>query len=174
MRLRTGIEQRRGREGFTYLELLVVMIVVAIGFFAVRPSFIGVLRGARERSALRQLVGLLTAARAEAVGTGKLIRVVYDADAGTFRAEAQARPQEDRQSFEPLSLVGRRQVRLPDHLVVSDIEVGGLSMTGAATAAVYFYPDGRTEGAAILLVRDSGDTVVLELMRATGRVTTSA
>jgi Tfp pilus assembly protein FimT len=152
------------------------MMIIGIGFFAVQPQFLGALQGARERSALRQLVGLFTGARAEAVGTGKLVRVICDVGISnlesrtSFHAEVQSDPQQDRQLFDPLRLAGKTQVLLPEHLTLEDIEVAGLTMTGADTIAIYFYPDGRTDGAAMLLTKGSGDTVVLELMRATGRV----
>lgn len=156
--------------GFTLLELLVVMVIITIAFFALRPSFAGAVREAEERNAMRQLVGLFTAARAEAVARGKLIRVAYDPDESAFYPEVQQRPEEDRQLFEPVTLVGKRRVLLPEHLILEGVEVGGMSLAPAEAPVVYFYPDGRTDGAAFLMVRDSGATAVLEILGATGKV----
>ncbi len=168
--------QRAGRQlgaagkGFTLIELLVVTTIIVISFYAVRPGFIGVIRGAQDRSAIRQLVSLFNAARAEAVARGKLIRVIYDSTEGAFYAEIQPKPAEDRQLFEPLSLMGKQRVRLSQHLQLAAIEVGGLRMAGNETPTIYFYPDGRTDGAAIMLLKSSGDAASLEIAPATGRV----
>jgi prepilin-type N-terminal cleavage/methylation domain-containing protein len=158
------------RCGFTLLELLVVMIIICIAFFALRPNFTGMIRGAQERTALRQLVSLFAAARAEAVAKGKLTRVIYDSFTGAFHAEIQPDPEADRQLFDPLRLMGKSELRLPEHLTIDAIKIGGLTMSPADTQTIYFYPDGRTDGAAFLLVKDSGDTAVIEILSATGAV----
>ena len=162
------------RQGFTLIELLVVMMIIAIAFFAVRPVFAGVITSWQERNAVRQLVSLFVAARTEAVASGKLIRVAYDPASVSFYAEVQSRPQEDRQLFEALPLMGHSEVPLPDSLAIDTMEVGGLYVAAAQMPTVYFYPDGRTDGAAIVLLKASGRTVSLEIAPATGRVRLSA
>ena len=171
--LRSGRPEHR-LAGFTLLELLVVMMVITIAFFALRPSFGGAVREAEERTAMRQLVGLFTAARAEAVARGRLVRVVYDPQETAFYSEVQQAPEQDRLLFQPVGLLGRKRVRLPEHLVIEEVEVGGMGLTPAEAWAVYFYPDGRTDGAALLMVRNSGATAVLEILGATGKVSLDA
>ncbi len=150
------------------------MVIITIGFFALRPSFAGAVREAQERTAMRQLVGLFTAARAEAVARGMLIRVAYDPVETAFYAEAQRDPAQDRQLFEPLRLAGKRRVVLPEHLVLEAIEVSGIALPPDEAPAIYFYPDGRADQAALLMVRESGASAVLEILGATGRVSLDA
>ncbi len=161
---------RARASGFTVLELLVVTVIIAIAFFAVRPVFGGVIRGWQERNAIRQIVSLFTAARTEAVVSGRLIRVTYDPTVGSFHADRQPTPEEDRDLFEPVTLMGRREVRLPASLAIDSIEVDGLYMPTTDASSVFFYPDGRTDGALIVLVRSSGMVTSLEVAPATGRV----
>ncbi len=170
MRVRAVGQHERGDRGFTLIEVLIVMMIIAIMFFAVLPAFLGVQRGWQERNAMRQLVSLFVATRAEAVAGGKLIRVVYDASSGSFFAEVQSHPEEDRQLFDPVALMGKRSVRLPDSLKLESIEVSGISLAESEMPAVYFYPDGRTDGAIIALAKASGGAVSLEIAPATGRV----
>src|SRR4030042_4510326 len=100
----TGFDRRftgGRRAAFTLIELLIVMMIIAIGFFALRPAFAGAIRGAQERTMLRGLVGLFTSARTEAIASGRLVRVVFEPTDGTFFAEVQSQPDEDRPSSDP-------------------------------------------------------------------------
>ncbi|UCC69408.1 MAG: GspH/FimT family pseudopilin [Armatimonadota bacterium] len=172
--MRTQPRSRAHRQGFTLIELLVVMIIVAIGFLALRPGIAGVRRGVENRRALRQLVGLFTFARTEAIGGGKLVRVMCDPDAGTFWAEAQVDPAVDRSEFGVLRVLGRERIQLPADLQLTDMALAGQIVEDPAQSPIYFYPDGRVDGAVLLLVDAAGRELTLKLAPATGRVRLSA
>lgn len=159
----------RPRRGFTLVELLVVLTILAIAFAAVRPSFTTALRRSAERTALRHAVALLKYARAEAVARACLVRVVCDPRDGALWAEAQLDPWGNRARFGPVSFLGRRQVRLPEPLAITELTVGGVPTPGRP-AEIYFYPDGRTDGARLVLERDDGRELVVTLAPATGKV----
>jgi Tfp pilus assembly protein FimT len=142
-------------------------------FFAFLPGITGILREADERTALRQLVGLLNYARTEAVGSGRLVRVMCDPHGQVFWAEEQTDPQVDRSQFELLYVLGRGQVSIPASLTISECLVAGQESNGQE-AQVYFYPDGRTDGLMLTLVGDPDRETIVELSPATGRVTASA
>jgi len=154
--------------GFTLVELTIVIVILAILFFALEPAFLGLVRNARHRAAIRSLVALLNYSRTEAVGTGRLVRVMCAPDEGLFWAEAQVDPGMDRSLFEPLAALGQRQTRMPDPLRVARLVVSG--QQAAQGAQIYFYPDGRTDGADLILEDDSGREFAVELSPATGRV----
>lgn len=169
----TGIDgrlMRRPRAAFTLIELLIVMMIIAIAFFALRPAFAGVIRGAQERTMLRGLVGLFTSARTEAIATGSLVRIVVEPETGSLFAEVQTDPDEDRSLFDPLPLLGRRSVVLPEHISIGTFKVAGSDMAGLEHIHVYFYPDGRTDGVALRLVGRRGADTRLEISPTTGRV----
>ena len=159
--------------GFTLLELLAVMIIIAIAFFALRPGIGNVLRGAENRRAIRQLVGLLTSARTEAVAKGRLVRVMHDSAAGVFWAEAQIDPTFDRSEFGLLRLLGREQVRLPEWLILTDLVIAGQSTGDRVSDPIYFYPDGHADGAVLFLLDANGRELAVKVAPATGRVTVS-
>jgi len=169
----TELESRptgRREAGFTLIELLIVMMIIAIAFFALRPAFAGAIRGAQERTMLRELVGLFTSARTEAIGRGSLIRVVFEPAEAAFFAEIQFEPERDLSVFDPLPLLGRSAVLVPEHLRVGKMEVAGRDRTGFERTHIYFYPDGRTDGLAMLLVGRHGNDTLLEVSPTTGKV----
>jgi prepilin-type N-terminal cleavage/methylation domain-containing protein len=160
--------------GFTLVELLVVMIIVVIGYAALRPTFGGFVRGAQKRAALRKIVGLLSSARAQAIAKGKLVRVICDPSEQVLWAEVQVDPRVDLHEFESIAILGRREVRLPGHLAVVEIWVAGQPASDLNQAAIYFYPDGHTDGAVLALAADTGSQAVIEVAPTTGKVTIRA
>jgi len=168
--LRTRKSAGFGCRGFTLLELMAVMIIITISFVAVRPVFLGAIRNAQERTALRELVGLLSSARTQAVARGKLVRVVCTSEEAMFWAEIQVDPMKDRSEFEALPLLGRERVRLPDHVVITGMEVAGQETSASDRNEIYFFPDGRTDGATLVLMDAADREVVIDLTPATGRV----
>jgi len=157
------------QRGFTLMELLVVIAILAIVFFALQPNIGGLLRGARERAGLRQLVGLFSYARTEAVGRGCLVRVVYDPGEEVFWLERQYDPKMDRSAFEPVRVLGHTTTSVPESLSVAALSVSGSEVSGGP-AVIYFYPDGRTDGAVVVLTDDAGREIIVELSSATGKV----
>ncbi len=165
-----GRGSARRQAAFTLIELLIVMMIIAIAFFALRPAFGGAIRGAQERAMLRELVGLFTSARTAAIAKGSLVRVVFEPAEAAFFAEVQTEPEADRAAFEPLAVPGRDVVALPEHIAVEEMEIAGRDWTSLGRSHIYFYPDGRTDGLAVLLVSRAGEDRILEVSPTTGRV----
>ncbi len=166
---------RSSRPGFTLIELLVVMTIIAIGFFALRPSFAAALRGAEQRRALGQVVALLAGVRNQAVVRGRLARVVCDAEQQALWAEIQSDPTAETSSagqgqFEPLPVLGRARVLLPKGLLLREVEVPGQDASSQRLGVMYFYPDGAADGGRLVLVNAAGGETTVELAAATGRV----
>ncbi len=122
---------------------------------------------------MRELAGLLTSARTQAIASGKLARVMCDPDAGIFWAELQTNPFVDREEFGVLRVLGREQIQLPSGLWLSEMALEGQSVGDPAQNPIYFYPDGRADGASLVLADERGWEVAVKLVPATGRVTIS-
>lgn len=170
MRLRGLAHNRRAARGFTLLELLVVMVILAIAFFAVRPNFLRSIQANRDRAAVRRVIGVLTSAHTQSVARGRLVRVILDANERVIWGEIQSDPEYDRSLFDPLPLLNRAEIALPDYLAVEDLVVGGEEAGQQAEGVIYFFPDGRTSGAAMTLLGEAGGEYPLALSPVTGKV----
>ena len=170
---RLGPTAGASKRGFTLVELVIVMTLIAIGFFAVRPVVATARRSAEKRAALRHLVSMLGYARTGAVAQARLVRVTCAARDGAFYAERQVDPRADRAEFELMRVLGRSQLVLPEELAIDELTVGGQDVGGLGEALIYFYPDGSTDGAALALLDRYGNETVIELSAVTGRVTVS-
>jgi hypothetical protein len=150
------------------------MTIMAIAYFAVRPVFVGAIRNAERRTVLRGLVGLLTQARTEAVGKGKLVRVLCDPGEGALWAEVQTDPATDRSRFDALRVGGREEMLLPEGFRVTRLEIAGMDVGELGRSEMYCYPDGSTDGLLLMMEGPTGQEVTIEVRRATGKVTLRA
>ncbi len=178
---RRRLQPSGASRGFTLLELVIVMTIIAIAFFAVRPSLFRTLRSDRERATIRQVVAFLSSARTEAVARGRLVRVVFDGKAAVLWAERQADPdpqpvatdgqEEDyRNRFDVVALMGRERLVLPEYLTLSRLLLEGAMAPLEDERMMYFFPDGRTTGASLLFEGETGQHYIIDVSPATGKV----
>jgi general secretion pathway protein H len=140
--------------GFTLLELMVVLALMALLMGLVFPSLLQSWQREKTRAALRGLVVALRTARSEAVTSSNRIRVFLDLRTGRFWLEGTERGG----SLTGLSLAEPRLVWLdPDK----------------SQGYVAFYGDGSSSGGSLVLQEASGRKNLLEIKTITGKVSLS-
>jgi prepilin-type N-terminal cleavage/methylation domain-containing protein len=141
--------------GYTFFEIIVVLVIVAVISALVYPSLSATLDNARMNGAARDLVTLLKyareKARAEQITTAVVLRQA-EKDLTIFDDEDQV----------------IKHYPLWDQLVFQRILLDGIPVE-TNDAVVWFYPDGRSTGVALILgVEDSGRQLRLKTDILTG------
>lgn len=130
------------RRGFTLLEVVVVLVILAVTVAIVYPSMGASLERARMDSAARELASLIKYAREKALTEQEFVGVLIHPREGTVAIQLQ--------SGEYI-----RHFSLPKGVGFSRILLDG-AMASDERALLWFYPDGRSTGLAIVLRHEGG------------------
>lgn len=124
--------QLRRHDGFSLIELMLVMVLVVALFGLVGTSIRRSVTGAELRNEVREVIAGLRHTRGQAViqRGEQLFRV--DADRLTWQA------------------AGREPEQLPEGLDIT-LETARSEMTGENAGAIRFFPDGSSTGGSVLL-----------------------
>ncbi|HML52501.1 MAG TPA: GspH/FimT family pseudopilin [Solidesulfovibrio magneticus] len=106
----------RRAAGFTLVELTIVLVVMGIAAGLAIPQLAGLFSRENEKSMARQLAGLLTRARTEAIVTGRSFVVTLD----WTRGEARLEPLPESVSPAPVGRVGRKSSERSKAAVAKD------------------------------------------------------
>ena len=141
----------RAQAGFTLLELMAVLALMALLMGLVLPSLVRSWEREKNRATLRELTATLRTARSEAITKGLKVRLFLNLKSGRYRLEGSTREG---------TLTG---VRLTDaRLVWQDPE--------KSQGYIAFFGDGSSSGGELTLVEPTGRLYILEVKPITGKV----
>ncbi len=144
---------RAYRAGFTLVELMIVMTLLAVMALGVAPVFRGSLARARADHAARDLFAEIKAAQESAVSEGVEHRVYFDLKKNTYWPARPGVTEEGERGFLPIEVPGGEAIRAPDRLVIADVKG---RKGGAGAVYLAFYPSGVGDAGTIKLV-DAAD-----------------
>ncbi len=142
----------RREQGFTLLELVMVLALLTLMMGLVAPTMYGTWHREREKASLRQLMTTLRSARSLAASRHQRVRVFLDLGAGRYRLEGTSKTGELSRSMR----VGEA------HLVWQDRE--------GRQGYIAFYGDGSSSGGYLVLTDKGGVSQVLDVEIITGKV----
>ncbi|MFM7143696.1 MAG: prepilin-type N-terminal cleavage/methylation domain-containing protein [Alphaproteobacteria bacterium] len=120
-----------GAGGFTMLEILIVLVIIAMAAALVAPAIDGGLRAREVRSAVRRVAGTLRGLQGQAIQSGKPRRAVLDASSGQLVPE------------------GAPPVEMAPNVRIG--QVGGGEVLADGSVQVTFYPNGSNSGVDVLI-----------------------
>ena len=122
-----GALQSRRQAGFTLVEMVVVMMIIALIMGIVATSLSRSISGAESREAARNIVAALRYTRT---------RAILDKKETVFRVDTESRS---------YSAPGRPRVTLPEGVEVS-LTTARSEMTTDTAGGIRFFPDGGSTG----------------------------
>ena len=140
--------------GFTLVELLVVLAVLALALAVVPPSLTGAIDSARFKSAQRDLVSALRYARSRAVNSQQAASVDINVKQGTMQVAGR-----------------QRTLSVPDDVALT-LVTAQREQLSAYEGAIRFYPDGSSTGGQVRFSRD-GQVWSIDVDWLTGRTSTT-
>jgi prepilin-type N-terminal cleavage/methylation domain-containing protein len=147
------------RAGFSLIELVIVVTLLAVMAMTVTPVFTGSFGAARAENAARDLHAELVAARERAVTHVVEYRVYFDEKENTYWVAHG--PFVAKDEYAVIENIEGEIVAVPDRLLISDV-TGRRASRGARYIA--FYPNGATDVGEVELTdeRDRNRTYRIE------------
>lgn len=164
-----GARRRPRAAGYTLLELIVVVILVALMTAAVTPMFRDSLFGVRADRIGRDLVATLRHAGELAIIQETEIRVYLDRKAGAYWLAAPGRDEDGKEDFFPLEGKDGLPQHLPDSMKFDRIS----AHRGRGSSDLFyvrFHPGGASDMATIRLESGDKDRLEIEVKGSAGQI----
>ncbi|MDH4163724.1 MAG: prepilin-type N-terminal cleavage/methylation domain-containing protein [Nitrospirota bacterium] len=153
----------RNRNGFTLVELGVVIVVLGIMLTLVIPS-LNEITGSNLKKSARHLTGTIRFLRDEAEAKKKIFRLRFDVSNGHYWAEAPVLIDDDTVEFKKIDSVISTEGSLSGQTVMRSIHVG----SHPDDPFILFTPDGWVEKSFIYLQDGDGKDYTLLVKPLTG------
>jgi general secretion pathway protein H len=139
------------QQGFTLLEIIVVMVIAVLALALIVPNFGGVISSVQIKGAARDLASGLRYARGQALANKTETALTLDVEQRRYRIGDH-----------------KREYSLPSELDLT-LFTARSELKGEGVGAITFFPDGTSTGGRITLV--SGDRqYIVDVNWLTGRV----
>lgn len=154
--------------GFTLIELVVVLTLIAILSAAIIPEMRGSMEETLLRATARDVVAACQSANTEAVASGQPQRLVLDTRSHRFRIQSAPRPGSPDARRAPVDEAPRGESGRLDPRITLEVRRTDPAPSDAPDA-LEFQPDGTATAADILLRDRSGFTLAIHLNPITAR-----
>jgi prepilin-type N-terminal cleavage/methylation domain-containing protein len=154
--------------GFTLMELMVVVALIATLSLVAMPRFYHLLSPDVERDAQMELENLLFAVRQESVLSRSPLLIIYDLEEGTFRSGILSEDDLPATEDDPLSL----KRRLPEGIAFTDIITPQDGKVSEGTCYTIVWPTGWIEPTTLHIedAQDKPYTLLVEPIAGTVRL----
>lgn len=163
---RPGQKSPRSHSGFTLLELVVVLFILALATALVAPAFSRSFGQTQLKAATRELASLCRFARTQAIISQEVLEVVLDRQANSYWLRGSDRIAGrlngiDRVLSErgPAQSVQTRQARvrpLPAGIILKSVVIETGPLREDERGAIAFFPQGSSTGGEVWLSDDKG------------------
>ncbi|HZR19117.1 MAG TPA: prepilin-type N-terminal cleavage/methylation domain-containing protein [Verrucomicrobiae bacterium] len=176
--------RQRFREGFTLIELMVVMLLIGILSAMILPEMKGTFGDALLRSSGRELVNVFSLAYSRAVSLNEIHVVRLDQQNHKYTVERRVRGQGKRTEFAPLKDVAGSsgqlderialEIRKPQELTekpeLQEEQTTTDEQAQTRSDTIAFYPDGTADATEVVLRDQAGYGLRLRIDSVTARV----
>jgi Tfp pilus assembly protein FimT len=171
---------RERRPGRTFMELIVVLVILGLAAGLIVPRFAAANSQAALKAGARKLITAMGYARTQAVAEGRSYRLEIDPNSGELRTTYFDPEGDPEEPYVPdVGILGER-LMLPTGVSFSRVaigeEAGGIetsrtrtSSSSTGTTYIQFSPDGTTEQAVIVVANEEGAELTVALDQFTGR-----
>ena len=161
------------RNGFTLLELLVVLVIIALSSALVGPKLVGSMSNLNLRTACKKISASLRWARSQATSESVTYTAVFDFDKNcvsfiTGREESE-KDLEEGPTGDEEGPVKSRSYNLPDG-VSFEKALSGEEEFDSGVFEMVFFPSGSSSGGDVILANDRGNQYSINVDFITGAV----
>ena len=155
------------RRGFSLIELMVVLLLIAVLSAMIIPAMHGTYEDALLRSTARRLVDVCNLANSRAVTLNQVFYVRLNSKEGKYRVEPQRKATATAKQMAPMEGVFDQRVSVELRRSEADAEGAGNERN---VAQITFYPDGTADARELLLRDRQGFQLALRINPITARV----
>jgi len=156
------------KNGFTYLELIVVILVIAVLSSVTLPSMRGVFTGSKLKTTARELYTMLKYAQGAAIFQRKIVELRIDTAQNKYKLflgdEGEKKIRDKK--YSRIESV----VQLPREVVFATVDTFVTTKKKQELKSILFYPDGSSSGGAITLKGKNNRTFSIFIYPSTGFV----
>ena len=151
--VRAGLQDRRGAvAGFTLLELIVVLALIAVITASIVPVYVRAMNGIRMRSAQNGLIGTLRFIQELSVRESREYRLYVDAKKGTYWVKRLEKVEKGEKKFEPVAEAWGAETELPAQFVITSVKAR--KERGEKALFIACQPNGASDQATISIRDD--------------------
>ncbi len=157
-------------KGFSFLEVMVVMVILSLSISLVTPSLSRFFRTVELKGAAKKVSGILRHGRSEAVNKGLVYQVFFNADSREIGIQSMESPLvEKEEGVKKEKELSKKIYSLPEGVQIKKVEVAS-PQYATDFPTIEFYPNGGSNGGSIVLDGQDRNGFQIEVNFLTGIV----